>query len=90
LQNSQLQVLRCSACFIGINHASAKVEYPSTLQLAVTLAALCCCLWWGFDRSLSGLGAGFLAAFVAAVTSKIYTAFFQQRYIKIGRIFDGQ
>ena len=74
------KVLRCSAFFIGINHASAKVEYPSTFQLAVTLAALCCCLWWCFDRAISGMGAGLLTAFASAIISHFYVTHFHHKY----------
>jgi len=69
-------VLRCSAFFVGINHASAKIEFPSTFQLAVTLAALCCCLWWCFDRTISGMGAGLLIALVSALITYIYVVNF--------------
>lgn len=71
-------VLRCSVLFVGISHASAKVEYPSTFQLAVTLAALCAVLWWCFDRSLSGLGAGLAVAIASAVIAQWYVLRFHR------------
>ncbi len=65
-------VLRCSAFFVGISHASAKVDYPSTLQLAVTLAVFCAALWWCFDRSVSGLSAGLAVAIIASFITHYY------------------
>uniref|UniRef100_A0A6I8N499 Insulin-induced gene protein n=1 Tax=Ornithorhynchus anatinus TaxID=9258 RepID=A0A6I8N499_ORNAN len=51
-------VIRCVAVFVGINHASAKVDFANNLQLSLTVAALSVGLWWTFDRSRSGLGLG--------------------------------
>ncbi|XP_034417698.1 insulin-induced gene 2 protein isoform X2 [Cyclopterus lumpus] len=51
-------VMRCVAVFVGINHASAKVDFANNVQLSLTLAALSVGLWWTFDRSRSGFGLG--------------------------------
>ncbi|KAF3842682.1 hypothetical protein F7725_001531 [Dissostichus mawsoni] len=51
-------VMRCVAVFVGINHASAKVDFANNVQLSLTLAALSIGLWWTFDRSRSGFGLG--------------------------------
>ncbi|XP_069588658.1 insulin-induced gene 2 protein [Ranitomeya imitator] len=64
-------VLRCVAVFVGINHASAKVDFANNLQLSLTLAALSIGLWWTFDRSRSGLGLGVCIAFFATLVSQL-------------------
>ena len=79
-------VLRCSAFFVGISHASAKVDYPSTFQLALTLAALCAALWWCFDRSISGLGAGLAVAIAAALITHFYII----QYHRLVKIFNSK
>ena len=76
-------VLRCSAFFVGISHASAKVDYPSTFQLALTLAALCAALWWCFDRSISGLGAGLAVAIIAAFITHFYVIKSHRYFFKL-------
>ncbi|XP_073413198.1 insulin-induced gene 2 protein [Dendrobates tinctorius] len=64
-------VMRCVAVFVGINHASAKVDFANNLQLSLTLAALSIGLWWTFDRSRSGLGLGLCIAFFATLVSQL-------------------
>ncbi|XP_077129538.1 insulin-induced gene 2 protein isoform X3 [Ranitomeya variabilis] len=64
-------VMRCVAVFVGINHASAKVDFANNLQLSLTLAALSIGLWWTFDRSRSGLGLGVCIAFFATLVSQL-------------------
>ncbi|XP_014790419.1 insulin-induced gene 2 protein isoform X1 [Octopus bimaculoides] len=62
-------VMRCVAVFVGINHASAKIDFANNMQLSMTLAAMSIGLWWLFDRSRSGFGLGVgiavLATFIA-------------------------
>uniref|UniRef100_A0A8C9WV81 Insulin-induced gene protein n=1 Tax=Scleropages formosus TaxID=113540 RepID=A0A8C9WV81_SCLFO len=72
-------VMRCVAVFVGINHASAKVDFANNVQLSLTLAALSIGLWWTFDRSCSGLGLGFAIAFLATLTTQllVYNGLFQ-------------
>ncbi|XP_075441160.1 insulin-induced gene 2 protein [Ascaphus truei] len=64
-------VMRCVAVFVGINHASAKVDFANNMQLSLTLAALSIGLWWTFDRSRSGLGLGIVIAFIATLVSQL-------------------
>ncbi|CAB1328821.1 unnamed protein product [Coregonus sp. 'balchen'] len=60
-------VMRCVAVFVGINHASAKVDFANNVQLSLTLAALSIGLWWTFDRSRSGFGLGVVIALLATL-----------------------
>uniref|UniRef100_A0A8C4RBY9 Insulin induced gene 2 n=1 Tax=Eptatretus burgeri TaxID=7764 RepID=A0A8C4RBY9_EPTBU len=64
-------VLRCVAVFMGIYHASAKIDFANNGQLLLTLAALSVGLWWMFDRSRSGLGLGIGVATLATITTQI-------------------
>uniref|UniRef100_UPI0035901489 insulin-induced gene 2 protein-like isoform X1 n=2 Tax=Myxine glutinosa TaxID=7769 RepID=UPI0035901489 len=64
-------VLRCVAVFMGIYHASAKIDFANNGQLLLTLAALSVGLWWMFDRSCSGLGLGIGIAAFATLTTQI-------------------
>ncbi|XP_072307048.1 insulin-induced gene 1 protein [Eucyclogobius newberryi] len=64
-------VMRCIAVFVGINHASVKLDIDNTIQLSLTLAALSFGLWWTFDRSRSGFGLGITTAFLATVISQL-------------------
>ncbi|KAM7325756.1 hypothetical protein ACRRTK_016009 [Alexandromys fortis] len=64
-------VMRCIAVFVGINHASAKLDFANNVQLSLTLAALSLGLWWTFDRSRSGLGLGITIAFLATLITQL-------------------
>eukprot|EP00062_Callorhinchus_milii_P011343 gi/632957226/ref/XP_007894364.1/ PREDICTED: insulin-induced gene 2 protein isoform X2 [Callorhinchus milii] len=64
-------VMRCVAVFVGINHASAKVDFANNTQLSLTLAALSIGLWWTFDRSRSGFGLGIGIAFIATLVTQL-------------------
>ncbi|XP_059962508.1 insulin-induced gene 2 protein isoform X2 [Mesoplodon densirostris] len=64
-------VMRCVAVFVGINHASAKVDFDNNIQLSLTLAALSIGLWWTFDRSRSGFGLGIGIAFLATLVTQL-------------------
>ncbi|XP_073663883.1 insulin-induced gene 2 protein isoform X1 [Tursiops truncatus] len=64
-------VMRCVAVFVGINHASAKVDFDNNIQLSLTLAALSIGLWWTFDRSRSGFGLGIGIAFLATLITQL-------------------
>ncbi|XP_068529543.1 insulin-induced gene 1 protein [Anas acuta] len=72
-------VMRCIAVFVGINHASAKLDFANNVQLSLTLAALSLGLWWTFDRSRSGLGLGITIAFVATLITQflVYNGVYQ-------------
>uniref|UniRef100_G3X2R1 Insulin-induced gene protein n=2 Tax=Sarcophilus harrisii TaxID=9305 RepID=G3X2R1_SARHA len=63
--------MRCVAVFVGINHASAKVDFDNNIQLSLTLAALSIGLWWTFDRSRSGFGLGVGIAFLATLVTQL-------------------
>uniref|UniRef100_A0AAV2L7R1 Insulin-induced gene protein n=2 Tax=Knipowitschia caucasica TaxID=637954 RepID=A0AAV2L7R1_KNICA len=64
-------VMRCVAVFVGINHASVKLDIDNNVQLSLTLAALSLGLWWTFDRSRSGFGLGITTAFLATIISQL-------------------
>lgn len=63
-------VMKCIAVFVGINHASAKIDFANNLQLSLTLSALSIGLWWIFDRSRSGFGLGVGVAVLATLVSQ--------------------
>ncbi|XP_026312232.1 insulin-induced gene 2 protein isoform X2 [Piliocolobus tephrosceles] len=63
--------MRCVAVFVGINHASAKVDFDNNIHLSLTLAALSIGLWWTFDRSRSGFGLGVGIAFLATLVTQL-------------------
>lgn len=71
--------MRCIAVFVGINHASAKLDFANNVQLSLTLAALSLGLWWTFDRSRSGLGLGITVAFLATLITQflVYNGVYQ-------------
>lgn len=64
-------VMRCIAVFVGINHASAKLDFANNMQLSLTLAALSLGLWWTFDRSRSGFGLGLTTALLATLIAQL-------------------
>ncbi|WAQ93511.1 INSI2-like protein [Mya arenaria] len=63
-------VMRCVAVFVGINHASAKLDFMNNLHMSLTLAAMCIGLWWLFDRSKSGFGLGVGIAVLATILTQ--------------------
>ncbi|XP_078473111.1 insulin-induced gene 1 protein-like [Lampetra fluviatilis] len=71
LEREWASVLRCVAVFVGINHASAKLEFANPTQLSLTLAALSLGLWWTFDRSRGGLGLGLVCACAATLLTQL-------------------
>ncbi|KAK1171995.1 insulin-induced gene 1 protein [Acipenser oxyrinchus oxyrinchus] len=72
-------VMRCIAVFVGINHASAKLDFANNVQLSLTLAALSLGLWWTFDRSRSGFGLGITIAVLATLITQflVYNGVYQ-------------
>ena len=64
-------VMRCVAVFVGINHASAKIDFANNLQLSLSLAAMSIGLWWLFDRSRSGFGLGVGIAVLATFVTQL-------------------
>jgi hypothetical protein len=64
-------VMRCIAVFVGINHASAKIDFANNLQLSMTLTAMSIGLWWLFDRSRSGFGLGIGIAILATLITQL-------------------
>ncbi|CAM4607897.1 hypothetical protein PO909_033947 [Leuciscus waleckii] len=79
LKREWSNVMRCVAVFVGINHASAKVDFVNNVQLSLTLAALSVGLWWTFDRSRSGFGLGVVIATLATLATQllVYNGVFQ-------------
>uniref|UniRef100_A0A672RE63 Insulin-induced gene protein n=1 Tax=Sinocyclocheilus grahami TaxID=75366 RepID=A0A672RE63_SINGR len=71
LKREWSNVMRCVAVFVGINHASAKVDFANNVQLSLTLAALSVGLWWTFDRSRSGFGLGVVIAILATLATQL-------------------
>ncbi|XP_054579952.1 insulin-induced gene 2 protein-like [Eptesicus fuscus] len=63
--------MRCMSAFVGINHASAKVDFDDNVQLSLTLAALSIGLWWTSDRSRTGFGLGVGIAFLATLVTQL-------------------
>lgn len=63
-------VMKCIAVFVGINHASVKIDFANSLQLSLTLTAMSIGLWWLFDRSRSGFGLGVAVAVLATLVSQ--------------------
>ncbi|KAA0723511.1 Insulin-induced gene 1 protein [Triplophysa tibetana] len=80
-------VMRCTAVFVGINHASAKLDFANNVQLSLTLAALSLGLWWTFDRSRSGFGIGLSTALLATLIAQllVYNGIYQSDY-EIGQL----
>lgn len=80
-------VMRCVAVFVGINHASAKIDFANNMQLSMSLAAMSIGLWWLFDRSPSGFGLGVGIAVLATLISQllIYNGIY--RYSKADFLF---
>lgn len=72
-------VIRCLAVFVGINHASAKMDFANNLQFSLTLAAMSLGLWWFFDRSRSGFGLSLLIATIATIATQlmVYKGFYR-------------
>lgn len=64
-------VLRCVAMFVGINEACTKVDFPSNLQLSLSLAVLSMGLWWYFDRTRVGLGMCVIIAALATFITQL-------------------
>ncbi|XP_038044784.1 insulin-induced gene 2 protein-like [Patiria miniata] len=71
-------VMRCLAVFVGINHASAKIDFANNLQFSLTLAAMSIGLWWLFDRSRTGFGLALIVSFLATVVTQllVYKGFY--------------
>lgn len=63
-------VMKCIAVFVGINHASVKIDFANNLQLSLTLTAMSIGLWWIFDRSRSGFGLGVGIAVFATLVAQ--------------------
>ncbi|XP_035214183.1 LOW QUALITY PROTEIN: insulin-induced gene 2 protein-like, partial [Stegodyphus dumicola] len=64
-------VLRCIAMFVGINEACTKIDFPSNLQLSLSLSVLSVGLWWYFDRTKVGFGIGVIVAILATFITQI-------------------
>ncbi|XP_067932258.1 insulin-induced gene 2 protein-like [Watersipora subatra] len=67
-------VMRCIALFVGINHASARIDFDSNTHLFLTLTMLSFGLWYFFDQSIAGLGLGLLTASIATAITQILVA----------------
>lgn len=72
-------VMKCVALFVGINQASAKIEFQSDWQLSLSLVLLSVILWWLCDRTNGGFGLSILTAGVATLVAHYLV------YNRIGR-----
>ncbi|GIY02247.1 insulin-induced gene 1 protein [Caerostris extrusa] len=64
-------VIRCVAMFVGINEACTKVDFPSNLQLTLTLGIISVGMWWYFDRTKMGFGMGVIIAILATLVTQM-------------------
>lgn len=78
-QGEWSSVMRCVAVFVGINHASAKLDFANNLHMSITLAAMSIGLWWLFDRSRCGFGLGVTIAVLATFLTQflVYQGIYQ-------------
>ena len=53
-------IMRCVIFFMGISHATAKLDIISISQLLLTSLCFAIGIWWIFDRSVSGILIGSL------------------------------
>ncbi|VDI76879.1 Hypothetical predicted protein [Mytilus galloprovincialis] len=80
-------VMRCVAVFVGINHASARLDFADNFQLSLTLAAMSIGLWWLFDRSGSGFSLGVGIAVLATFMTQLVVYSGIYRYTKADFLF---
>ncbi|KAI9208258.1 insulin-induced protein family [Polychytrium aggregatum] len=68
-------VLRCCGGFIGVNYATSKLPWTSSIQVSITLAFLAIGLWFLFDRTLHG----FIVSAVFAIIGTMVVFFLVSR-----------
>lgn len=61
-------IMRCMLFFVGISHATAKIDFISLSQLLLTSFTLAMGIWWLFDRSLGGMFLGTLMSLLGTGT----------------------
>lgn len=74
LHNEWPRVMRCIALFVGINHASARIDFESNVHLLLTLAMLSLGLWYFFDQSMTGLAVGVAVTSIATAATQVLVA----------------
>lgn len=70
-RNDWTSVTRCVALFVGLNHATAKIDFMSHEQLSLCLATMSFGLWYYFDGSRPGLGLGLVIALLASAVNQL-------------------
>ncbi|PAA63682.1 hypothetical protein BOX15_Mlig014876g3 [Macrostomum lignano] len=69
--NDWTSVIRCVALFVGLNHATAKIDFMSHEQLSLCLATMSLGLWFYFDGSRPGLGLSLVIALLASAVNQL-------------------
>ncbi|EDV27174.1 Insulin-induced gene 2 protein [Trichoplax sp. H2] len=71
IKNEWTSIMRCTALWIGINHAAATLNFSTPAQLTFWVSAMSLCLWWLYDRTRTGLFLAMLSAVVATGFNQI-------------------
>ncbi|VDD83446.1 unnamed protein product [Mesocestoides corti] len=61
-------IMRCVLFFVGISHATAKLNFVSNSQLLFTSLSFAIGIWWLFDRSAAGAAIGVLISLLGTTS----------------------